>query len=45
MPNDIELTMNVATANPAFDGGEVTGSSSADFTKITTSNTDNGIKV
>lgn len=45
IPNDIELTVDVATANPAFDGGDLSGSSTADFTKVTTSSTNNGIKV
>ena len=46
MPSNIELTMNVATATPAFDGGELTGkTASATFTNITTSDTNNGISI
>lgn len=46
MPSNIELTMNVATANPAFDGGGLTDkTASATFTNITTSDTDNGISI
>jgi len=45
IPTNIELTMNVTTANPAFDGGEISGSSQASFSNITTSSTNNGIKI
>lgn len=46
MPSNIELTMNVATATPAFDGGELTSKgASATFTNITTSDTNNGISI
>ena len=38
--------MDVATANPAFDGGALTNkAATATFTNITTSDTDNGISV
>ena len=45
IPTDIELTMNITTASPVFDGGEVSGGSQASFDNITTSSTDNGIKI
>ena len=45
IPTNIELTMNVSTADPQFDGGTLTGGSTASFTNITTSNTNNGILV
>ena len=46
MPSNIELTMNVATASPAFDGGGLTDKgASATFANITTSSTNNGISI
>ena len=46
VPSNIELTMNVATANPAFDGGALNNkNATAEFTNITTSNTNNGISI
>ena len=46
VPNNIELTMNVATADPVFDGGALNNKgASATFTNITTSNTNNGISI
>lgn len=45
IPTNIELTMNVTTASPVFDGGKVSGSSQASFSNITTSSTNNGIKI
>ena len=46
VPSDIELTMNVAAANPSFDGGGLTNKgATAEFTNVTTSNTNNGIAV
>ena len=45
--NDIAIPLSgkIQTATPAFDGGDVTGSSTANFTNVTTSSTDNGIKI
>lgn len=46
VPTNIELTMNVATAEPAFDGGALTSKgATATFTNVTTSSTNNGISV
>lgn len=45
IPNNIELIMDVVTANPQFDGGAISGGSTAEFTHISTSDSDNGIKV
>lgn len=46
VPSNIELTMNVATANPAFDGGALNNkNATAEFANITTSNTNNGISI
>ena len=46
VPSNIELTMNVATASPAFDGGALNNkNASAEFSNITTSNTNNGISI
>ena len=46
VPSNIELTMNVATASPVFDGGALTSKgATATFTNITTSNTNNGISI
>lgn len=46
VPSNIELTMNVATASPAFDGGALNSKgATATFNNITTSNTNNGISI
>ena len=46
MPSNIELTMNVATATPAFDGGGLTSKgASATFTNISTTDSNNGIAI
>lgn len=46
VPSNIELTMNVATATPAFDGGALNNKgATAEFTNITTSSTNNGISI
>ena len=37
--------ITVASASPSFDGGELSGGSTASFSNVTTSSTDNGIKV
>lgn len=43
--NDVSFSIDVISAEPAFDGGELSGDSTATFNNITTSSTDNGIKV
>lgn len=46
VPSNIELTMNVATASPVFDGGALNNKgATATFTNITTSSTNNGISI
>lgn len=46
IPSNIELTMNVATADPVFDGGALNSKgATATFNNITTSSTNNGISI
>lgn len=46
VPSNIELTMNVATASPVFDGGALNNKgATAAFTNVTTSSTNNGISI
>lgn len=46
VPSNIELTMNVATASPVFDGGALNNkAATATFTNVTTSSTNNGISI
>lgn len=46
VPSNIELTMNVATASPVFDGGALNNKgATVEFTNITTSSTNNGISI
>ena len=46
VPSNIELTMNVATASPVFDGGALNNKgATAEFTNVTTSSTNNGISI
>ena len=42
---DLNITLNVKTATPQFDGGTLSGSSTATGTNVTLSSTNNGIKV
>ena len=46
VPSDIALTMNIATADPVFDGGALNSKgATAAFTNVTTSSTNNGISI
>ena len=46
VPSNIELTMNVATATPAFDGGALNNkNASAEFTNLTTSSTNSAATI